>query len=37
METGFPEAANNVKVTGWDKFLQNRDIIYSQAIELMLP
>lgn len=37
MKTGFPEAANNLEAPVWDKFLQNTDVISSQAVETVLP
>lgn len=37
VKTGFPEEANNLKAPVWDKFVQNTDILSSQAVESVQP
>lgn len=37
MKTGFPEGASNLNGPVWDKFLQNMDVISSQAVESVQP
>lgn len=37
VKTGFPEGANNLKAPVWDKFVQNMDILSSQAVESVQP